>query len=67
MDSLNGFRQRRRSADIRPLWKAVADGCHPDRDTGTHLKQTGFSSVQVDRFSIGIPPVSPHIVGTATK
>ena len=52
---------------IRPLWKAVADGCHPDRDTGTHLQQAGFSSVAFDRFSIGVPPVSPHIVGTALK
>lgn len=52
---------------IRPLWKAGADGCPPDRDTGTHLQQAGFSSVQFDRFSIGVPPVSPHIVGTATK
>ncbi|MFB6273335.1 MAG: class I SAM-dependent methyltransferase [Salinibacter sp.] len=52
---------------IRPLWKAVADGCHPDRETGTLLQQSGFSSVEFDRFSIGVPPVSPHIVGTATK
>ncbi len=52
---------------IRPLWKAVADGCHPDRKTGTLLREAGFSSVEFDRFSIGVPPVSPHIVGTATK
>jgi SAM-dependent methyltransferase len=52
---------------IRPLWKAVADGCRPDRRTGAHLQQAGFSSVTIDRFSIGMPPVSPHIVGTATK
>ncbi len=52
---------------IRPLWKAIADGCHPDRNTGTQLRQAGFASVEIDRFSIGIPPVSPHIVGTATK
>jgi ubiquinone/menaquinone biosynthesis C-methylase UbiE len=52
---------------IRPLWKAVADGCHPDRDTGTFLQEAGFSSVEFERFSIGVPPVSPHIVGVATK
>jgi len=52
---------------IRPLWKAVADGCHPDRETGALLRGAGFSSVEFDRFSIGVPPVSPHIVGTATK
>jgi len=52
---------------IRPLWKAVADGCHPDRDTGAMLQHAGFSSVAFDRFSIGVPPVSPHIIGVATK
>ncbi len=52
---------------IRPLWKAVADGCHPDRDTGALLQQAGFASVEIERFSIGVPPVSPHIMGTATK
>ena len=52
---------------IRPFWKAVADGCHPDRETGTLLQQAGFSSVELERFSIGVPPVSPHIMGTATK
>lgn len=52
---------------IRPLWKAVADGCHPDRETGVALQNTGFSTVKLERFSIGVPPVSPHIVGGATK
>jgi len=52
---------------IRPVWRAVADGCRPDRDTGAQLRQAGFSTVEIERFSIGVPPVSPHIVGTATK
>ena len=51
---------------IRPLWKVVADGCRPDRSTATHLQRAGFSAVTFDRFHIGVPPVSPHIVGTAT-
>ena len=52
---------------IRPLWKMVADGCHPDRDTGALLQRSGFSTVELNHFRIGVPPVSPHIVGTATK
>ena len=52
---------------IRPLWKAVADGCHPDRDTGRQLRQAGFSTVTFEEHRIGVPPVTPHIVGTATK
>lgn len=52
---------------IRPVWKAVADGCHPDRETGVALQRAGFSSVELERFRIGLPPVSPHIMGTAMK
>ncbi|MCS3706094.1 SAM-dependent methyltransferase [Salinibacter ruber] len=52
---------------IRPVWRAVADGCRPDRDTGAQLRRAGFSTVEMERFDIGVPPVSPHIVGTATK
>ena len=51
---------------IRPLWRAVADGCRPDRNTGAQLRRAGFSAVEFERFTIGVPPVSPHIVGTAT-
>lgn len=52
---------------IRPVWQAVADGCRPDRDTGAQLRRAGFSTVETERFDVGVPPVSPHIVGTATK
>jgi SAM-dependent methyltransferase len=50
---------------IRPVWSRLADGCHPDRDTGAALERAGFSSVAVDAFETGLPVVSPHIVGTA--
>jgi SAM-dependent methyltransferase len=50
---------------IRPVWTALADGCHPDRETGAALKAAGFSSVTVEPFDTGLPVVSPHIVGTA--
>ncbi len=51
---------------IRPVWKRLADGCHPDRDTGRALQQAGFSSISVERFDAGLPVVSPHVIGTAT-
>jgi len=51
---------------IRPLWKAVADGCRPDRETEAVLRESDFSAVELERFSVGVPPVSPHIAGTAT-
>ena len=52
---------------IRPVWAAVADGCRPDRKTGALLQQAGFSDVTFERFRVGLPVVSPHIMGTATK
>lgn len=51
---------------IRPVWKRLGDGCHPDRETGTALQQAGFSSVSFDRFHADLPIVSPHIMGVAT-
>jgi SAM-dependent methyltransferase len=50
---------------IRPIWKTLADGCRPDRDTGAVLQQAGFSSITYEPFSTGLPVVSPHIAGTA--
>ena len=51
---------------IRPVWRRVADGCHPDRDTGAALEAAGFASVQYEAFRTGLPVVSPHIMGRAT-
>lgn len=50
---------------IQPVWKVLADGCHTDRRTGTLLRAAGFSSVEFERFRAAVPPVSPHIAGTA--
>ncbi len=52
---------------LRPAWKIVADGCHPDRNLELSLRAAGFAEVQIDRFSIAAPIVSPHIAGSARK
>lgn len=52
---------------IRPVWKALADGCNPDRNTDALLQEAGFSTVEMERFRVGLPVVSPHVMGTATK
>ena len=52
---------------IKPVWRPLADGCHPDRDTGAALQRAGFASVEYERFDTGLPVVSPHIMGVATK
>ena len=52
---------------VQPAWSAVADGCHPDRDIERALRSAGFASVEVERFRIRVPLVSPHIAGIARK
>ena len=52
---------------IRPAWSAVGDGCQPDRDTGEKLHRAGFSRLHLERFTVPIPLVSPHIAGIAEK
>lgn len=52
---------------IRPVWKVLADGCNPDRETDTMLERSGFSSVEMERFRVGLPVVSPHVMGSATN
>ncbi|NEU83444.1 class I SAM-dependent methyltransferase [Nostoc sp. UIC10630] len=52
---------------IRPIWKVIGDGCHPDRETLIALENAGFASVNYERFDAQLPIVSPHIIGVATK
>ena len=52
---------------VKPVWRPLADGCHPDRETGAALQRAGFASVEYERFDTGLPVVSPHIMGVATK
>lgn len=52
---------------IKPAWRAVGDGCEPDRDTGVHLRRAGFRAIHMERFRVPLPLVSPHIAGVAEK
>lgn len=52
---------------IRPTWKWAADGCRPDRDTDQLIEQAGFARLEMDRFRLSLPVVSPHVAGVAWK
>lgn len=52
---------------VRPVWTVVGDGCEPDRDTERTLRGAGFSSLRVERFTLPLLLVSPHISGVAEK
>ena len=49
-----------------PLWSALADGCHPARDTAAAIERAGFARVEIERFSVPAALSSPHIAGVAT-
>jgi SAM-dependent methyltransferase len=50
---------------LRPLWGALADGCHPDRETGRLIEAAGFASVDLREFRLPVPIMGPHIAGVA--
>ncbi len=58
---------RRIQSGIKPIWKVIADGCNPDRETWIALENAGFESVNYQHFEAPFPIVSPHIMGIATK
>ncbi len=64
-----GSRLRRWQRRIRPLWRRIGDGCHPDRDLESAIRAAGFARVQVERFDadLPVPIVRPHIAGFADK
>ena len=62
-----GTRLRTAQRWLRPLWKRIADGCHPDRETGALIEQAGFAEVRFEKFRLPLGPVGPQIAGCARK
>jgi SAM-dependent methyltransferase len=62
-----GTRLRKMQRWIRPVWKRLADGCYPDRETGPAIKCAGFSQVNYESFRLPLGPVSTQIAGIAIK
>jgi ubiquinone/menaquinone biosynthesis C-methylase UbiE len=60
-----GSPTRRRQEWIRPLWKAIGDGCHPDRETWRAIEAAGFEHVKIEHFRVPFPIIGPHIAGVA--
>jgi SAM-dependent methyltransferase len=51
----------------QPLWRCLADGCHPTRDTSQAIKAAGFAIEEEERFELPLWLASPHICGIARK
>lgn len=52
---------------IKPIWKTIADGCRPDRETRRAIERAGFDEVTIEHFQLSLPIVSPQIMGEAVK
>ena len=51
----------------QPAWTTMADGCHPNRETGVSLERVGFESLAL-RFSIHtLHWVTPHCHGAVSR
>jgi SAM-dependent methyltransferase len=59
----SGLRLAQRA--VRPIWRALSDDCHPDRDTGRLIEAAGFTDVDLRNFSLPVPIMGPHIAGVA--
>lgn len=52
---------------VKPLWRPLADGCNPDRETWKMIKGAEFRRVEIEHFRLSLPVVGPHIMGKAIK
>lgn len=61
-----GLRARAQQA-ATPLWRRLAHGCHPDRDTPARLRAAGFVIDDIERFRLarGGPLLAPAVQGVA--
>jgi ubiquinone/menaquinone biosynthesis C-methylase UbiE len=50
-----------------PIWNVIADGCCPNRATVATMEDAGFAPETLDRFSFGLYPTRPMVLGTARR
>ncbi len=57
---------RRLQTALRGPWGLVADGCRPDRETESAIREQ-FTTVEVERFRAPLGLAAPHVMGVATS
>jgi len=62
-----GSWRRRLQRWVRPVWRALGDGCHPDRETLQAIRAAGFARVEAEEFLAPVGLVAPHIAGFAVN
>ncbi len=58
---------RRFQDALAPAWRLLANGCHPNRETGAMVQQAGFRELDIMTFDAAFPLVRPHIAGSGRK
>ncbi len=53
---------------VEPLWRRLAAGCHPNRDTVASIEAAGFYIESLERVEPPVPlsGITPHVQGAAT-
>ena len=62
----SSFRKRLQRT-VKPIWQILGDGCQPDRDTASAIRQANFSTVDIEFFRAPLPVAGPHIAGWAIR
>lgn len=63
----DGLRGRVQNA-VTPLWRRVAGGCHPNRDTNAAIAaDPDLDLVDLDRLDVGFGVIKPFVRGTAVR
>jgi ubiquinone/menaquinone biosynthesis C-methylase UbiE len=57
---------------MRPVWKWLGAGCHPNRDIALAVQRAGFEIVELRRSNPFLPipflaPTRPHVLGAAHR
>jgi len=52
---------------VTPVWRAMNDGCCPNRDTVTAIERAGFVVEGLQRYAFGPYPVRPQVRGVACR
>lgn len=51
---------------VKPVWRRLAAGCQPDRDTLAAIERAGFAGVEAESFRVPTLSVAgPHVAGRA--
>jgi ubiquinone/menaquinone biosynthesis C-methylase UbiE len=53
---------------VLPVWRFVARGCHPNRDTAAALERAGFSVERLDRGELPkTPPIARPLIAAVAR